>query len=388
LKTVSILGSTGSIGLSSLRVIDEFPGLFNVEGLCCNNNITLLKEQIIKYKPSFVCIVNNSSLKNDLLESLIKSFPDVKFYFGYDSLLEFVQNPVDILLSAIAGSAGLIPTLKAIPHIKRLAIANKETLVMAGDIVKRELNRYNVEMLPVDSEHSAVFALMDKRNISDVKKIILTASGGSLRDVSSCDMKNVTVEKALSHPNWSMGSKITIDSATLMNKGLEVIEAHHLFSKDYDDISVVIHPESYIHSMIEFVDGSVLAHIGVPDMVFPISYSFLYPEMRSNNFGTVDFVKIGSLTFKDYDPQRFPALNLAYHAGRTGETMTAVMNAANEIAVTAFINKRISFLKIIDIVSEVMDIHEVVTNPNIDNILDADLWAKKKSEEIIRSIEI
>jgi 1-deoxy-D-xylulose-5-phosphate reductoisomerase len=372
-----ILGSTGSIGLSALRVVDSFPGRFRIKGLSCRTNMTRLRQQIEQHQPALVSVCGKEALFSDEYRSIKRDFPHIEFFEGNDGVEALASQPSDILLSAIVGAAGLRPALAAVHAAKRIALANKETLVMAGDLFMKKVAEAGVELLPVDSEHSAIFALLAKEKKSDLDKIIITASGGSLRDKTSAELSLVTPQQALDHPTWSMGAKITIDSATLMNKGLEVIEAHHLFDVPYDRIDVVVHPESIIHSMIQTVDGAIYAHMSVTDMAFPILNALVYPEKIPNPFGKLDLAMIGALTFRPYDAVRFPALALCYDAGREGGTMPAVLNAANEVAVRAFLDRRISYNDIVRTVSSVMERHEKLSNPDINDIFAADEWARE-----------
>jgi 1-deoxy-D-xylulose-5-phosphate reductoisomerase len=381
LKTVTILGSTGSIGASALRVIRSFPDKFKIYGLACNNNIDLLENQIAEFLPK-VCAIGISDKSK--IDSLKNKYKEIEFIYGENSAVEIALRPVDIVLTAIVGAAGLLPSMTAIKSAKRIALANKETLVMAGDIFMKTVIENKVELIPVDSEHGAIFAIMKNLSVTDIEKIILTASGGSLRDFYIDDLDAVTPEEALNHPTWVMGNKITIDSATLMNKGFEVIEAHYLFKIPYNKIDVVIHPESVVHSMVETVDGSVFAHMGITDMAMPILNAFSFPECIKNDFGRLDLVKRGSLHFNHCEDKRYPALNLCYEAGKTGGTMPAVINAANEIAVRAFLNKKIAFTDIAKIAENTMNSHNVIKDSNIEEIINADKEARIFAESFIK----
>ena len=381
LKTVTILGSTGSIGTSALKVIRAFPGKFKVYGLACNNNIDLLETQIAEFSPE-VCAIGISDKTK--VESLKNKYKEIEFIYGENSAIEIASRPVDIILTAIVGAAGLLPSMAAIKSAKRIALANKETLVMAGDVFMKAVKEKNVELIPVDSEHGAIFSIMKNLSVTDIEKIILTASGGSLRDFYIEDLDAVTPEEALNHPTWVMGNKITIDSATLMNKGFEVIEAHYLFNIPYDKIDVVIHPESVVHSMVETIDGSVFAHMGITDMAMPILNAFSFPECVKNDFGKLDLVKRGSLHFNLCDDIRYPALNLCFEAGKIGGTMPAVINASNEIAVRAFLDKKISFTDIAKIAEKAMNTIKVVKDSNIEEIINADKEARIFAESLIK----
>lgn len=380
---LTILGSTGSIGQSALRVVRSMPQRFTVYGLACNRNLDILSKQIEEFKPHWVAVADISGQESKY-KDIKNKFSEVEFLKGTAGIVEMCRRKCDLTVSAITGSAGLVPSIAALDGCKRLALANKETLVMAGDIFMSMAKNKGVELIPVDSEHSAIFSLLHGLKPEDLHRIILTASGGSLRDYEGKNFDNVTPEIALNHPTWSMGSKITIDSATLMNKGLEVIEARHLFNIDYDRIDVIIHPESIIHSMVETVDGAVYAHMGVADMALPILNAMTYPEKMKNSFGRLDFSSIKSLSFRDYDKIRFPALELCYEAGRAGGVMPAVLNAANETAVYAFLDRRIRFTDIVPVVTECMNRVPAFSNPAIEDIILISQEAAKTAESIIK----
>ncbi|OPZ35783.1 MAG: 1-deoxy-D-xylulose 5-phosphate reductoisomerase [Spirochaetes bacterium ADurb.BinA120] len=381
--TVSILGSTGSIGVSALRAIRSQGTDFRVYGLACNRNTALLGEQIEEFRPSAVAVASDNETRS-CVDELKARFPDVEFFDGPEGVLELARRQVDIVLSAIVGAAGLRPTLEAVPHARRIALANKETLVMAGSLFMDMVRVHGVELIPVDSEHSAVFSLLERLEPSEVERIVLTASGGSLRDRDADDLGGVTPGEALNHPTWSMGSKITIDSATLMNKGLEVIEAHHLFDMAYDDIDVLIHPESVIHSMVETIDGSLYALLGVPDMALPILSALTHPKRRRNPFGRLRLEEMGGLSFRPVDARRYPALDLCYAAGRAGGTAPAALNGANEAAVGLFLEHRIGFTDIVRLVEEVLSTHRRIDEPTIDDIFRADAWAREAVHNLLR----
>jgi 1-deoxy-D-xylulose-5-phosphate reductoisomerase len=385
MRGLTILGSTGSIGLSTTRVLRAFPDEFVVRGLACRGNLSELEKQIAEFSPEAVAVVSEEAVRSADYIALKKQYYKTKFFEGEEGLLELSRRDADVLVSAIVGAAGLRPTLSALPHVRRLALANKETLVMAGDIFMSRVRDHEVELVPVDSEHSAIFLLLDMLNRSDVRRIILTASGGSLRGKTKDELSMITPAEALAHPTWDMGNKITIDSSTLMNKGLEVIEAHHLFGLSYDEISVIIHPESVIHSLVETVDGAVYAHMGVTDMVFPIINALFYPEKRGNLFGRLDLVEQGALHFFHHDPEAFPALELCYRAGRMGGTCPAALNAANEECVHAFLKGTLPLTGIAETVEKIIDEHSPMQNPGIDDIFQADRWARKRAHDLMNA---
>jgi 1-deoxy-D-xylulose-5-phosphate reductoisomerase len=385
-KTISILGSTGSIGETTLRVLRFLKNEYSVYGLACRENLRLLDRQINEFRPAVVAIESSEAAASGEYQSLKKKYPGTRFLEQGEGVVELAGMSVDVLVSAIVGAAGLVPTMASLGAAKRLALANKETLVMAGDIVKRELAVSGTELIPVDSEHSAVFSLTRGLKSAEIKRIILTASGGSLREVPLDALHAVTPERALAHPTWDMGNKITIDSATLMNKGLEVIEAHHLFDLAYDTIDVLIHPESIVHSMVETVDGSVYAHLGVTDMVFPVLNALMFPEKRENPFGRLKLESIEKLTFAACDRKRYPALDLCCAAGRRGGTMPAILNASNETAVAAFLKGRIRFTDIVRIVEMAMDKQNVVDNPGLEDIFAADREGREIAARIIEKM--
>jgi 1-deoxy-D-xylulose-5-phosphate reductoisomerase len=385
-KSLSILGSTGSIGRSALRVVDSFNDRFDVMALSCHANLELFFQQIKEYKPRYAAVSSKEAVSSSEFREIKNSCPGVCFFEGESGVAELASLECDILLSAIVGYAGLAPALSAMGRAKRIALANKETLVVAGDLVMQRAAETGCEIIPVDSEHSAIFFLLENRKREDIARIIITASGGSLRDRSREELEHVTPEEALAHPTWNMGAKITIDSATLMNKGLEVIEAHHLFKLSYDMIDVVVHPESVVHSMVETRDGSLYAHMGVTDMVFPIIGALTYPEKVENPFGRLDLAKIGSLTFRECDHVRFPALDLCYEAGRTGGTSPAVLNAANEAAVQAFLDRRIGYGDIVSVVTATLEKHHIKQSPSLEELFEADRAARECAELIIRGL--
>ncbi|OHD69521.1 MAG: 1-deoxy-D-xylulose-5-phosphate reductoisomerase [Spirochaetes bacterium RBG_16_49_21] len=382
-KTVSILGSTGSIGRTCLRVLRFLGDDFQVYGLACGGNIGLLERQIQEFKPAAAAVGAASAVTSEEYRTLKKKYPGTEFLDGEDGVTELAGRRVDVLVSAIVGAAGLKPTLAGLDAAGRIALANKETLVMAGDIVRKRLASNGAELVPVDSEHSALFSLIRTIEPSDVLRIILTASGGSLRGLPASDLSSVTPERALEHPTWEMGSKITIDSATLMNKGFEVIEAHFLFGVEYDRIDVLLHPESIVHSLVETVDGGLYAYLSVTDMALPVLAAFMHPRRLKNPFGRLRLEEVGRLTFASCDRSRYPALDLCYAAGRRGGTLPAVLNAANEVAVNAFLEGRIPFTDIVKVVETAMERHRVADDPGIEEIFEADREARELSRSLI-----
>jgi len=384
-KRISILGSTGSIGTSTLEVVSLFPDRFKVVGLTAGENIDKIESQIRRFKPFIVSLASEEAAKKlrDRCEDI-----NVEVLSGMEGLIRISTIPeADIIVSAIAGSAGLIPTFAAVKAGKTIALANKETMVMAGEIITQEAKGKGVELLPVDSEHSAIFQVMQGERWEEVHKIILTASGGPFLKTSSEEKRKATVKDALKHPNWNMGTKITIDSATLMNKGLEVIEARWLFDVSINQIEVLIHPQSIIHSMVEFRDGSVIAQMGVPDMRIPIAYALSKTERLDLIMPRLDLAKIGMLTFEKPDLKRFPCLSYAYDVVREGGTMPAVLNSSNEVAVRAFLQKRIGFLDIEIVVRETIERHKVSHAKTIEDVLMVDKWAREEAERIAGKIE-
>ena len=369
LKNIAVLGSTGSIGTQTLDVISNFPKEFKAVYLTGNTNIELLAEQIRRFQPKGVVVADEKGARE--LKKKIAGRTEI--LVGEAGLMEIVQrDDVDTVVSSLVGFAGLRPTIKAIEAKKKIALANKETLVVAGEIIMPLAERNRVEILPVDSEHSAIFQCLVGELPNKVEKLILTASGGPFRTKSKEELKNGTREQALKHPNWTMGSKITIDSATLMNKGLEVIEAHWLFGMPADRIDVVVHPQSIIHSMVEFVDGSIKAQLGIPDMKVPIQYALTYPSRFPSKFPRVHFPSLSEMTFFAPDRERFPCLQLAFDALAEGGTIPAVMNAANEVAVAKFLNDEITFMEIPAMISRAMEKHSNRTNPSLEEIVEAD----------------
>ena len=401
MKALSVLGSTGSIGTQTLELADEFPDRFKVVALTAGNNLELLVQQIQRHAPEVVALADPERLAElrDRLEALAAAdhrVPMPELLGGSDGLCTAAAWPTaDLVVTGIVGCAGLLPTLAAIKAGKDLALANKETLIAAGPVVLPELEKSGSRLLPADSEHSAIFQCLQGTPYAEtarlstgvptpgLRRIQLTASGGAFRDWDPADLVKATVADATSHPNWSMGRKITVDSASLMNKGLEVIEAHYLFGLDYDQIEIVIHPQSIIHSMVELADSSVLAQLGWPDMKLPILYCLSWPERLATPWRRLDLTEVGSLSFRKPDPARYPCMDLAYAAGRAGGTMPAVMNAANEQAVALFLEEQVHFLDIPRLIDGVCDRHKAdhTANPSLSDVLAVDAWARQAVRE-------
>ncbi|WP_320674752.1 1-deoxy-D-xylulose-5-phosphate reductoisomerase [Prochlorococcus sp. MIT 1341] len=404
MKAISVLGSTGSIGTQTLEIVEEFPEQFRVVALSAGRNLSLFTEQIKRHQPEAIALADESLLP-EISERLTQvSLEDSSFkipkIFGGPSGIEVVASwdHSDLVVTGIVGCAGLLPTLAAIKAGKDLALANKETLIAAGPVVLPELKKSGSRLLPADSEHSAIFQCLqgtpwaENARLSTgvptpgLRRILLTASGGAFRDWSAKDLEKATVSDATSHPNWSMGRKITVDSATLMNKGLEVIEAHYLFGIDYDQIEIVIHPQSIIHSMIELSDTSVLAQLGWPDMKLPILYCLSWPCRFETPWSRLNLAEVGELSFKAPDTKKYPCMELAFTAGRTGGTMPAVLNASNEEAVSQFLQEKIHFLDIPQIIEVVCDLHrqDLVKEPSLADVLNVDKWSRMKVQEIVK----
>jgi len=376
MRNVVLLGSTGSIGTSTIKVAADLPDRIHLLGLAAGNNLELLLDQTRKHRPEAISITDPA--KAGELREVLGTRPEV--FSGPEGLVKLATLPgADIVVVAIVGTAGLQPALAAIRAGKDIAVASKEILVMAGEIVMSEARKQGVRVLAVDSEHSAIFQCLDGKPSSSIRKLWLTASGGPFRTTPKSDFANITVERALKHPSWVMGRKITIDSATLFNKGLEMIEARWLFEVEIGRVSVVVHPQSVVHSMVEFIDGSMLAQLSTPDMCLPIQYALTYPDRAPSERVQTDLAKLGSLTFEEPDADRFPALNLARRAGEVGGTLPAVLNAANEAAVEAFVNGRIPFPQISDLVRRTMERHQAVSHPTLEQILAADAWARREA---------
>ena len=372
MKHLSILGSTGSIGTQTLDIVRQFPNEFKVVGLTANKNSELLLKQIKELKPKAVAIMDKTKV-DDLL-----NFSSAQVYSGIDGLNKIAAlSEADTVVNALVGSIGIEPTYNAVKHKKNIALANKETLVAAGSIIMDEVKKNNVNLMPIDSEHSAIFQCLNGENIKEVSKITITCSGGPFKNYTTQQLENVTVQDALKHPTWTMGNKITVDSATLMNKGFEVIEAYWLYGIDYKNIKIVIHPQSIVHSLVEFADKSVIAQLGLPNMKIPILYALTYPNRFPNIQSSLDLAKIKILEFKEPDFEMFPCLKYAYDAGTIGGTLPTVMNAANEIAVHEFLNNKIKFSDIPRLIKKMMDEYILIKNPSLKDIL----YIDKKTKE-------
>ncbi len=380
MKRILILGSTGSIGINALNVIKQFPGKFQIEALTVNTRIDLLEPQIDEFKPRLV-VVKDDKLALELKKKVKGKCEVLK---GIEGLCEAAAEcDYDILIGAMVGFAGLAPTVEAIKRGKRIALANKETLVVAGELVTSLCRKHDTELIPVDSEHSAIYQCLVGENINEVEKIILTASGGPFLNKTKSELSNVTVDEALNHPNWKMGNKITIDSASMMNKGLEVIEAHWLFGLPKERIKVLIHPQSIVHSMVQFVDGSIKAQMGIPDMKLPIQYALTYPERFKNNFERADLPKISSLTFFEPDFDKYECLKLAFNALEVGGTSPCIMNAANEVAVDKFLKRKIKFSHIPELIETALNKMENHKAPDLDAIFECD----KETREFVTNLK-
>ena len=379
MKLISLLGATGSVGTQTIDIIREHPTEFRLAAFSVGKNIDLARKLIVEFKPELVSVQDHSDCN-----TLKAEFPQTKFTYGNEGLIEVaVYEKSDILVNAVLGSVGLHPTLQAIECGKVIAIANKETLVTAGHLVMEAASKNNVRLLPVDSEHSAIFQALQGEKDKNIERLILTASGGSFRDRTREELENVTVQEALNHPNWSMGAKITIDSATMMNKGLEVIEAHWLFHMPYEKIDVLLHKESIIHSMVEFHDSSIIAQLGTPDMRVPIQYALTYPDrLPLPSASLLNLASIGKLHFQEMDVERFRCLQFAYMAGKKGGTMPTVLNAANETAVAAFLEGKIRFLQIEDLIEKALSTHQTIDHPSLTMIEEVD----KETRQYVHSL--
>ena len=378
-KQIAILGSTGSIGTQALQVIEEHPDLYEAYALTANNQVELLAEQARKFMPAAVVIANEAKYLQ--LKEMLSDLP-IQVYAGADALCEIVEaKPIDVVLASMVGYAGLRPTMNAIRAGKAIALANKETLVVAGELINALAQQYHTPILPVDSEHSAIFQCLEPNNA--LEKVILTASGGPFRTFTMEQLQHVTKEQALKHPNWDMGAKITIDSATMMNKGFEVIEAKWLFGVRPDQIEVVVHPQSVIHSMVQYEDGAVKAQLGMPDMRLPIQYAFSYPQRIKASFDRLDFSTMKELTFEQPDTARFRCLALAYEALNQGGNMACIVNAANEIVVSAFLRDRISFLRMSEVIEQTMGKVPFIQTPTYEDYVATDAEARRIAESLI-----
>lgn len=384
MKAISILGSTGSIGCNTLKVVEHLKDDFRVVALAAGNNTDVLAEQIKQFQPETVAVKDENCAKNLLRKLSDLKVKSPKVLTGEEGLVEIATNEqAEVVVSATVGAVGFVPTLRAIEAGKRIALANKETLVMAGDLMMKAAEKSGAEILPVDSEHNAIHQCLRGESVSEVKRLILTASGGPFRTKTKSEIENATVKEALNHPSWKMGDKITIDSATLMNKGLEVIEAHHLFGFEAEEISVIVHPQSVIHSMVEMVDGSIIAQLGVTDMKHAIQYALTYPKRIENCLVPLDFMKMSKLDFENPDFEKFPCLSLAYEALKKGGTMPTVLNAANEIAVSAFLNEKLKLSEISEIIERVINMHDAKPADSLEAVLSVDTKARKQTEEFI-----
>lgn len=388
MKQLSILGSTGSIGCKALAIVEMFPEQFGVKALAAGTNVELLAGQIKRFSPELAVVIDASRALE--LKRMLPSKAGVEIMYGEDGYrAAATYGSVEMVVSAIVGAAALAPTLAAIEAGKDIALANKESIVMAGEIVAKRADEKGINILPIDSEHSAIFQCIVGQRKEDLDGILLTGSGGPFLNRPATEFASITPEDALAHPTWQMGKKISVDSATLMNKGLEVIEAKFLFKVSLNMIEIVIHPQSVIHSMVSFRDGSIIAQLGIPDMKAAIAYAISYPERLPLRQPIPDFVNMDPLTFKKPDLNKFPCLSLAYTAGKAGGTLPAVLNASNEMAVQAFLNRRIPFVKIPEVISKIMEIHSVVANPELPDIIEADKWAREYAEkEITGSVTV
>lgn len=380
MKNVAILGSTGSIGINTLKVIESFPKRFKVVGLSSLSNVELLAEQIRRFKPSLVTVVDSSKARQLKKEIDTRR---IKFFSTVEGLNIIAQSPdVDILVIAISGASAIYPLLASIKAKKQICLANKESVVMAGDILIDEAKKTGVSLIPVDSEHNAIFQCINSSRGSEISRIYLTGSGGPLRNVAKYKFSKLSIRQVLNHPKWKMGKKITVDSATLMNKGLEMIEASHLFGISIDRIKLLIHPEAIIHSMVEFIDGAIIAQLGVTDMRLPIQYALTYPERVKTPLPLIDFSKVKGLSFHRPDIAKYPCLALAVAAAKLGGTYPAVLNAADEEAVKAFLEGRLNFVKIPDVIEKVLLKHRAATDMTLDDILQADSWAREEARSL------
>ena len=384
MKNISILGSTGSIGQSALNLIDLHPDRFRIVSLAAQKNTNLLYEQCLKYTPKIVALHDHEAASN-----LRQQLPNTQVLDGLKGIVEAAVHPdVDLVLSGISGAAGLIPTYEALLEHKDVALANKETLVMAGELITELISKNDLNLLPVDSEHTAIHQCLRTASKSEILRLILTASGGPFWNKSQKELENVTIEEALKHPTWKMGEKITIDSATLMNKGLEIIEAHYLFGMDADQISVVVHPQSTVHSMVEFVDGTILAQMSITDMRSAILYALSYPERWNSNLPNLDLFSLSSLEFFPPNNEKFPCISLAYQALKSGQTYPTAINAANEIAVHSFLDGILPFSAIPQVIEDVMTNHSPCSADSLETVLEVDLSTRAMTKKIIGDLSL
>ena len=383
MKNIAILGSTGSIGRSALSIIETYPDLFTISALAANTSVDLIEQQARQFHPKLVALYDQNAAK--LLQQRLSDLKSVEVMSGEMGISAVATiEEAELVLEAMGGSIGLLPTLEAIEAGKDLAFVNKEVLVMCGSLVQRTAKKHNVKLLPVNSEISAIFQCLPNPFEKDkIHKLILTASGGPFRETSSAQLKDITPEQALKHPNWEMGNKVTIDSATMMNKGLEVIEAKYFFELELKEIEIVVHAESIIHSMVEFVDGSMLAQLGTPDMRLPIQYALTYPDRLENPADRLDFSQIHQFNFEPPDFKRFPCLDLAYTAAEIGGTLPIVLSSSDEVVVDAFLNRQIGFMDIPIIIRRAMDLHDVIYEAELDQILEVNRWAREITSKII-----
>ncbi len=384
MKKIGVMGSTGSIGTQTLEIVRSYPDKLKVVALAAGKNVDLLEKQIREFKPSYAVMWSEEAAED--LKQRVADL-DVKIGCGMDGLLEMaVLAEMEILVTAIVGMIGIRPTIEAIKHHKDIALANKETLVTAGHIIMPLAKENHVSILPVDSEHSAIFQSLQGNRRDQVKRILLTASGGPFRGKKRDELANMTVEDALKHPNWSMGRKITIDSSTLVNKGLEVMEAKWLFDVELDDIQVLVHPQSIIHSAVEYQDGAVIAQLGVPDMKLPIQYALFYPDRLPMQGKKLDLFEVGTMTFEKPDMETFEGLQLAFQAAKAGGSMPTVYNAANEMAVSLFLDKKIRFLQITEMIREAMQHHKVIDQPDVEQILETEAYAREQVMSVYQNM--
>ena len=385
MKKIALLGSTGSIGSNSLKVIESNPERYRVVALTAGRNIDLLAKQVEKFHPAGVATLKKDHA--DILRSRIKKNYGTEVFYGPEGFAHLATlEEVDTVISAITGAAGLIPTYAAIKAGKQIALANKETMVMAGSLVMDQAKKQGISILPIDSEHSAIFQSLQGHPREDLRHVILTASGGPFRELPIEEMERISPDQALAHPTWNMGQKVSIDSATLMNKGLEAIEARWLFDLSIDQINIIIHPQSIIHSMVEYRDGSIIAQLGIPDMITPISYALSYPRHVETHLPSLKLDEIGTLSFEKPDPKRFKCLDLALRAAEIGDSMPAVLNGANEIAVHLFLKGEIGFLQIPALIEKTMEAHRCFPIDRIERVMEADTWARNKAKQLLHEL--